>query len=236
MKQLLEYMEEMTVVEIKKIIHSKRKTIALQVCEDTTLLVRAPFGVGEDVIEKVILKHQKWLENKKKEILARDISFTKKEFVNGEGFLLLGKSYRLKIVRDKEINEKLVFRDGYFYLDSKIKNPRRVFIGWYRKEAYKKISERVYWYARKRGFKYNKVKISNAQKCWGSCSHLSNLNFSWRIIMAPMPVIDYVVVHELVHLIEKNHSKSFWNKVRLLLPDYKKHRDWLKKNGYLLKI
>jgi predicted metal-dependent hydrolase len=229
-------MGEMRLVDIKKIIHSKRKTIALQVCEDTTLLVRAPFGVGEDVIEKVILKHQKWLENKKKEILARDISFTKKEFVNGEGFLFLGKSYRLKIVEDNGIDNKLLFKDSYFYLKGVVKNPRETFIGWYKKEAYQKISERVDWYAQKRGFKYNQVKISNAQKRWGSCSHLGNLNFSWRLIMAPMPVIDYVVVHELVHLIEKNHSKSFWNKVRLLLPDYKKQREWLKKNGYLLKI
>ncbi|MDD3657095.1 MAG: SprT family zinc-dependent metalloprotease [Atribacterota bacterium] len=219
-----------------KIIRSKRNTIALQVCEDATLLVRAPLGVGDDVIRKFILKHHKWIENKQAEILARNLSFTKKEFVNGEGFFYLGKSYCMKIVKEKNINDKLVFKDRYFYLNKKIKNPRKVFIDWYKKKAYQRISERVDWYAQRRGFQYNKVKISNAQKRWGSCSNSGNLNFTWRLIMAPMSVIDYVVVHELVHISEKNHSRSFWNKVHLLLLDYKKQREWFKKNGYLLQL
>jgi hypothetical protein len=219
-----------------KIIRSKRNTIALQVCEDATLLVRAPLGVGDDVIRKLILKHHKWIEDKQAEILARNLSFTKKEFVNGEDFFYLGKSYCMKIVKEKNINDKLVFKDRYFYLNEKIKNPRKVFIDWYKKKAYQRISERVDWYAQKRGFQYNKIKISNAQKRWGSCSNSGNLNFTWRLVMAPMSVIDYVVVHELVHLSEKNHSRSFWNMVHFLLPKYKKQREWLKKNGYLLQL
>lgn len=74
-------------MNINKIIRSKRKTIALQIYDDTTLIVRSPFGVGYDVIERFITKHHKWLENKKNELLSRDLRFTKKEFINGEGFL-----------------------------------------------------------------------------------------------------------------------------------------------------
>ncbi len=235
LKLLFEFIGE-NPMNIKKIIRSRRKTIALQVCNDATLIVKAPFGVRNDVIEKIVLKHHKWLEKKKKEILSRDLRFIKKEYVNEESFLFLGKYYRLKLVKVHETEDELVLQDGCFYLRGDVVNPKEVFIVWYKKAAYEKISQRVYWYAQKRGLKYNQVKISNAQKRWGSCTHLDNLNFSWRLVMAPLPVIDYVVVHELVHLIEKNHSKSFWNKVRLLMPDYKSRRNWLRKNEYLLSL
>ena len=113
---------------------------------------------------------------------------------------------------------------------------KEIFVNWYKERAHEKISERVRMYSSMRGFSYNKINITNAKKRWASCSHKRNLNFSWRLIMAPLPVIDYVVVHELVHLEEKNHSKNFWNKVKMLIPDYQKHKEWLKKNGHLLRI
>ena len=157
----------------------------------------------------------------------RDPKFSPKEFVNGEGFLYLGRYYRLKIVDDQEV--PLEFENGFYLSRNALPQARKVFIEWYKKMAYKKISERVRWYAQKRGFKYNKVNITNAQKRWGSSSSNRNLNFPWRLIMAPLPVIDYVVIHELVHLEEKNHTKLFWNKVKMLMPDYEKYKDWLKK-------
>jgi len=164
----------------------------------------------------------------------RDPKFSPKEFVNGEGFLYLGRYYRLKIVDDQEV--PLEFENGFYLSRNALPQAREVFIEWYKKMAYKKISERVRWYAQKRGFKYNKINITNAQKRWGSSSSNRNLNFPWRLIMAPLPVIDYVVIHELVHLEEKNHTKLFWNKVKMLMPDYEKYKDWLKENSYLLRL
>jgi predicted metal-dependent hydrolase len=104
------------------------------------------------------------------------------------------------------------------------------------RRAYEIISQRVRGYAQKRGFKYNKINITNAQKRWGSCSRQGNLCFTWRLILAPLPIVDSVVVHELTHLEVKNHSKAFWNKVRSLDPKYKEHKNWLKNNGYLLRL
>lgn len=223
-------------MQIKKIIRSSRKTIMLQVCDDATLIVKAPLGVGNDVIKKAVLKHSKWLENKKKEILSRDMQFPQKKFVHGESFFYLGNLYRLKLIQPEKLAKRLILQGEYFYLREGVKNPREIFIAWYKQAAYEKICQRVIWYTQKRGFKYKQIKISNAQKRWASCSHLGNLNFSWRLVMAPPPVIDYVVIHELVHLTEKNHSRAFWNKVRLLMPEYKQHQNWLKKNGYLLTL
>lgn len=221
-------------IKIEKIIRSKRKTIALQFTDEATLIIRAPFDVSEDIINEVVIKHKDWIEKKKKEIESRDPKYSPKEFVNGEGFLYLGRYYKLKIVDNQNI--PLRFENGFYLSKKAIPYAREIFIKWYRERAYEKIKERVELYAKKGGFKYNKINITNAQKRWASCSFKKNLNFSWRLIMAPINVIDYVIVHELVHLKEKNHTHSFWKKVKTILPDYEKHKEWLKKNGYLLRI
>jgi len=223
-----------TGVQIDKIIRTKRKTIALQVTDDAKLVVRAPFNADDDTIIEIVLKHRRWIEEKKKEIEARDPKLSRKEFVDGEGFLYLGRYYKLNIVDDQ--SEPLKF-EGAFYLSRYVlPHAQETFMQWYKNKALEKISERAGLYAKKRGFKYNKIKITNAQKRWGSCSFKGNLNFSWRLIMAPLPVLDYVVIHEHVHLEERNHAKSFWDKVKTLMPDYEIHSNWLLKNGYLLNL
>jgi len=221
-------------IKIEKIIRTKRKTIALQITDNATLVIKAPFDVSDEIINKIIIKHKDWIEKKKKEIEARDPKYSPKEFVNGEGFLYLGRYYKLKIVEDQDI--PLKFNNGFYLSRKYLPHAKEIFIEWYKKKAYEKLSERVEFYSKKGGFKYNKINITNAQKRWASCSPKNNLNFSWRLIMAPIGVIDYVVVHELVHLEEKNHSKEFWRKVKVLLPQYEKYERWLKKYGHLLRL
>ncbi|MBE8540158.1 YgjP-like metallopeptidase domain-containing protein [Geoglobus acetivorans] len=228
------YTENKADILIDELIKTRRKTISLQITDEGKLIVRAPVNASDEAIWNTILKHRDWIERKRKEILSRDPKASKKEFVNGEGFLYLGKYYKLRIVEGQKEPLKL---DNEFLLSKEyLPIAKEVFVNWYREKAYEKITERVEWYAKIRGFDYNKVNITNAQKRWASCSHKRNLNFSWRLIMAPLPVIDYVVVHELVHLEEKNHSKTFWNKVKMLMPNYEKHKEWLKKNGHLLRL
>jgi len=222
-------------IKIDSVIKTKRKTIALQITDDATLVVRAPFYVSEQTIKDVVIKHKDWIERKKKDILSRDPKFAEKEFVNGEGFLYLGEYYKLNIVNKQ--NAPLLFNNNTFsLLRDHLPVARDLFINWYKEKAYEKISERVEWYAKKRGFVYNKINITDANQRWGSCSPKGNLNFSWRLIMAPLSVVDYVVVHELVHLEERNHTKFFWTKVKMLIPEYEKYKQWLKENGYLLRL
>jgi len=201
---------------------------------DAALIVMAPFHASEEVINKVFLKYKERLEKTQKEVQLRNLKFNKKEFVNGERFLYLGNYYHLKLVDNREI--LLNFENEFFLSKKYLPYAKNIFIIWYKRRAYETISQRVRLYAQKRGFEYNKINITNAQKRWGSCSHQGNLSFSWRLIMAPLPIIDSVVVHELVHLEVKNHSKAFWNKVGSLDPEYKEHKDWLKNNGYLLRV
>ncbi len=218
---------------IDEIIRSRRKTIALQVSHDARLIVRVPFSTSEKLIRKIIYEKRSWILKKQEEAKGKYKKVYSKEFVNGEGFLFLGNSYKLYVVDNVEFS--LIFNNENFFLSRKFLNKaKEIFIKWYKKQAYKNFSERIAIYSKISGINYDKLKITNARKRWGSCSSNGNLNFTWRLIMAPLQVIDYVIVHELVHIKERNHSKNFWNKVRIILPYYETQKKWLKKNGHLL--
>lgn len=224
----------MTKIRIDKIIRSKRRTIALEVARDATLIVRAPYSTPFDFIERVVFKKRFWIKEKQEFVRDRYERITPKEFVSGEGFLYLGNMYKLEFIEDLDM--PIVFNNGFKIERRNYDIAKEILIGWYKEQAYKKISERVNWHSSLSGLKYHKIKLSDAQKRWGSCSSMGNLNFSWRLIMAPLRVIDYVVVHELAHLEEKNHSKRFWNKIKIMQPDYEQYKDWLKQNRHLIVI
>ena len=222
-------------IEIEKIIRTKRrKNITLQITDNATLIVKAPYRTDNKTIEKIVYKHKNWIIRKKREIEEKIAKSPPKQFINNEKFLYLGTFYKLNIVDNQK--KPLKFNNGFYISKNVLPQAKEVFISWYKKKAYEKISEKIEWYVQKYGFEYRKIGITNAKHRWGSCSFFGNLNFPWRLIMAPISVIDYVIVHELTHLEIKNHSKAFWDKVELLMPEYKKQVDWLRENGYLLKL
>jgi predicted metal-dependent hydrolase len=107
---------------------------------------------------------------------------------------------------------------------------------WYQKEALEIFFDRIRVYSEITGWKCNKLQLSNAKKQWGVCDNNNNIKLNWRLIMAPLTIIDYVVIHELAHTVEPNHSKRFWEKVAGIMPDYKIKRQWLKDNSKYLNI
>jgi len=218
---------------IKQIIRSNRRTLALQIAPDASLIVRAPKKVSEATIVTFVQKKIKWILHHQK--LARESyrPSVKREFVDGEGFLYLGDRHPLFVIQD--ITQPLVFHEKKFLLsESFLPDAKQLFEQWYRKQAYEVIKDRVRLYAETVGLSFTRISITGARKRWGSCGPKKTLNFSWRLIMAPMKVVDYVIVHELVHLEERNHSRKFWEKVRLLFPDYQHAEKWLKANSWLL--
>lgn len=107
----------------------------------------------------------------------------------------------------------------------------------YRKKAREQLVKKTAFYSRIMNVTYEKIFIKDQKTCWGSCSRQGNLNFNWRLILMPEEILDYVVVHELAHRKQLNHSPEFWKLVEKVLPDYKLRRQWLKKNGsYFIKI
>ncbi|MFH1562360.1 MAG: SprT family zinc-dependent metalloprotease [Nitrospirota bacterium] len=229
----------MTNIKIDQIIRSKRKTLSLEITSDARLIVRAPKTTPLGFIEKLILKKWLWIQDKQKSVKEKCSQTQPKKFVHGERFLYLGNIYRLYIVDEDTLplsGEPVRFDEEFRLSRAYLFKARELFSNWYRKQAYQKIKERVDWYSHLFRLEYNKFGITNAQKRWGSCSAKNNLHFSWRLIMAPLSVIDYVVIHELAHIKEKNHSKRFWDKVRIMIPDYQESKRWLRENGHLLGI
>jgi len=218
---------------IKQIIRSNRRTLALQIAPDASLIVRAPKKVSEATIFTFVQKKLKWILHHQK--LARESyrPSVKREFVDGEGFLYLGDWHNLCVIRD--VTQPLVVNEKKFLLsESFLPDAKQLFEQWYRKKACEVIKDRVRRYAETAGLSFKRITITGARKRWGSCGPKGTLNFSWRLIMAPMKVVDYVVAHELAHLEERNHSRKFREKVRLLFPDYQPAENWLKANSWLL--
>jgi len=221
-------------VKIDQIIRTKRKSIALIVEPDGRLVVRAPMRISDADIKHLVKQKERWIREKQKQVKDKSTQSTQKVYKDGEEFLYLGKSYQLKIVAD--LNPALVLSRKFYLSRRALPKAEIVFTEWYREQARAVISERVKLYAARHGFKYRKIRITSARTRWGSCSSMGNLNFTWRLVMAPPEVIDYVVVHELAHLRVNNHSKEFWKQVERIMPDYKQRLKWLKENGRKLTL
>lgn len=221
-------------IKIDKIIRTKRRSIALIIQQDGSLLVRAPIRASDRTIRAFVEKKAGWIQSKQALVKSVYPQAVEKKYVNGESFWYLGILYPLEIV--DRANQPIEFHERFLLDRSVLPKAQWYFTQWYKEQAFQIISERVREYADKNGFIYRQVKITSAQRRWGSCSAKGSLCFSWRLVMAPLHVIDYVVVHELAHLKEKNHGKTFWAKVCALMPDYKQKIEWLKINGHVLSI
>lgn len=221
-------------IKIEKIIRSNRKTIALVVTPEATLVVRAPMKTSLSYIESLVQKKRLWIESKQEFCQRNSQKYFPKEFVNGEGFWYLGREYKLEIVENQEI--PILLENTLKIARECLPLAKKCLVQWYKQMAFYKISQRAKRYAKETGLSYKSIRITDAQKRWGSCGRKGTLNFSWRLIMSPMKILDYVVVHELAHLEEPNHSPKFWNKVKVLLPDYQERQEWLKENGNRLRV
>lgn len=225
-----------------RIIRSKRKTIALIIDPEEGLLVRAPERITDRQIEQIVRQKSNWII-KKQEKLKRIKPVVEREFINGENLPFLGELYEIEVMESGETKSVTVsLEDGIFLIkvpqdlkgDNRKEEIKRKLVEWYKKEARIKYKEGVELYRKKLGVSYNKIFIRDQKTRWGSCSSKGNLNFNWRLIMAPLSIMDYIVVHELAHLIYPNHSKDFWKLVESFIPDFKKKKEWLRVNGYRL--
>lgn len=149
----------------------------------------------------------------------------------GDSFPYLGRDYRLSC---SEAADEIILRDGCLLFPAGCKNRKDALIQWYRKQAKVLLTERTDSLALQYGLAFTSVKITGAAKRWGSCSRQGAINYSWRLVMCPMNVIDYVVVHELVHTVHHNHSKEFWAAVKAIMPDYDSHKRWLRDHRCLM--
>jgi predicted metal-dependent hydrolase len=220
-------------IPVEKIIRSRRRTLSLEVTPAATLIVRAPLKASSAYIEEMIRQKSSWILRKQDEMKRRPLSPCH-EYTEGELFLFLGRSYPLHIVEGGsmtiERSDKLCVSHTFM---PRIRNQLK---RWYMEEARKELQARCIWFSMKTGLTPASIRITDARKRWGSCTHTGSINFSWRLVQAPPEIVDYVVVHELVHIDQPDHSKKFWGKVRKIMPDYERRRKWLHDNERLLGI
>jgi predicted metal-dependent hydrolase len=225
----------MSTISIDKLIRSSRRSIGIEIGKDASLIVRAPKNTPMETIEKAVSEKERWIREKQQLMRDRLQSIPDRKFESGETLLLLGKEYPLLV--SENAMPHVSFSGYKFVLRKRYQGQaRRLFFIWYRKKASEIIPPRVEHYARLHSISYRKVNISWAAGRWGSASSQGALNFSWRLAMAPMMVIDYVVVHELAHILEPNHSRRFWDRVAEMYPNYQRARQWIADNGHLLTL
>ena len=218
-----------------EVVRSKRKTSVLHIVGDE-LQIRVPNRVRDRKIVEILETKERWIRNKVIQLQNQRIT-NKREFISGESFSLFGRNLYLKVLEGGKVGTQLI--DDYLITTvrtSEIGDLRKSRIKtylekWYIHEAYQKLEEKVMRYSKIIRVSPREIKVRNYKTRWGSCDNKGRLTFNFHLIKAPHEIVDYVVIHELCHMIQPNHSKFFWNEVARFDPSFKNHKKWLKLNG-----
>lgn len=218
-----------------QVIRSRRATADIVIERDGSIVVRAPETIPDERIEDMVEAKRLWIYKNLAE--WRDLNATRvlREYKNGEGFLYLGRSYRLLLVAEQ--NEPLLLKNGRFSLRrdlvdaGSIAAAQSAFRDYYIARGQERISRRVNYYAPKVGVTPRALSVRELGNRWATCSPTGDLAFHWKCMMAPQTIIDYIVVHELCHFHHLDHTDAFWNEVDKVIPNYGERKEWLRKNG-----
>jgi hypothetical protein len=218
-----------------EVVRSRRSTADIVVERNGKIVVRAPAALPDERIEDIIEAKRYWIYKTLAE--WRDLNATRvlREFRNGEGFLYLGRSYRLLLVATQE--QPVDLKDGRFCLRrdvvdrGDVEAAQAAFRDYYVLRGQQRIAQRVNYYSPKAGVQPKGLDVRDLGYRWASCSARGKIAFHWKCMMAPPKIIDYIVVHELCHMHRGDHTAAFWNEVDKILPDYEERKEWLRKNG-----
>jgi hypothetical protein len=219
---------------------SRRRTVQISVQAPGKVVVTAPSGRSDKELLDAVSRKARWITQKLYMMKSMRSQPVVREFVSGESLLYLGRNYRLALLLDPNVKKPVIsLTKGVFSITTKTSDRdylRPLMIDWYKHKADLKIRERIKYFAAKTGVTPKSVAIKEQKKRWGSCTSTGILYFNWRSILAPAHILDYIVAHELCHLIEKSHSSRFWAMLRAVMPDYEVRKQWLKENGVKLDV
>ena len=221
-------------IDIKRTLTLEK--IAIKV-KGGKVTIKVPFFINNNLIEQLVNKKLSWIK-KQLNIQSNFVQFEKKLYVNDEKFLYLGKYYKLKIIKNKKYSVNI---EGDF-LQVNVKNElnklkiKKLLKEWFYEKSLIYFKKETHNCAKKNHLKINSVKVREYKARWGSCSNKGDISFNWRLIMAPPKIIEYVIIHELMHIKEHNHSPKYWNYVKSLYPNINEAKEWLMYNGQTLNI
>lgn len=222
-------------IEYQLLPGSDRQTTDIVIERSGVITVRPPKRLSPEQVDETVLSKRMWIYRNIAE--WRDLNAVRvtREWVSGESFLYLGSSYRLQLVQEQD--EPLKLKDGRFCLLRSIvgtggaEAAHQAFETFYKDKGLPRIKKRIAYFASKVGVSAGTVQIKDIGYRWASCMTSGDLHFHWKCMMAPLTIIDYIVVHELCHIHHRDHSEAFWNEVDKVLPDYRERKEWLRVRG-----
>ena len=218
-----------------QIIQSNRRSLSMEVTEKGEVIARVPYGLSTREVERFLKSRQRWLYTRVK--AARQNSQAASNYETGRRLLYLGQP--LELIVEQGSRSEVVLSEQQLIV--KIPSHKKEMVqelleAWYRMQARVLLTAMTEHFAKEMRLQVNKIFIKDQKTRWGSCSSNHNINYNYRLIMAPMEVIEYVVIHELCHLIHMNHSKDFWYEVEKRQPTYRSNRQWLKEHQSELRL
>lgn len=215
------------------LIRTNRRSLSLSISKNGELVVRAPRKLSMQYILTFIKEKEKWINEKKKEILNN--SFNNKPFLNYEYFLFCGKKF--KRVEQRGI-KKIELTENEFVLPVINDESKMIILAsnWYINQSKTILENRVEYFANLMQINYSKIVVMNNKRRWGACTQNGVIKFNFRIVMLPHKAIDYIIIHELTHLLEFNHSPAFYKIIESIMPDYKSAKNELKKYDFVLSL
>lgn len=214
----------------------RRRTIAFQMENPSSLKITAPVRASLSSIRAIIQKQSGWIKRRLAEFQKLAVGQPVRRansFYDGASIIYLGHAYALSVTHDlgqpqgcRLLPRRLIVNLHADRLTGKdLQDELRLEIMlWLKKRAKAKFQRRMDWWAQHLGVSYRKLMVANAERRWGSCNVQNVIRLNWRLILAPLPILDYVVVHELCHVLNKNHGPRFWGQVASVMPDYKLRR------------
>jgi len=202
----------------------------LEVRPQSGLAVVIPRSYDVSRIPELLNEKRRWILDKLAKLGHINLPSAGARIKSGDTIPYLGRNLRVVRRKNSRQNDSIQVKGKSLVvsLNSTGVSLRLILESWYRREAEKLIRKRVDDLSRKVGVKFGRLTIRGAKTRWGSCSQKGNLNFNWKLLMVPEPIIDYVIIHELAHLKEMNHSKKFWHLVGQHCPEWRRYRKWLK--------
>ncbi len=220
-------------IEPKEIIRTNRKSLSLTINEQGELIVHAPKYMPMYEILNFIEKKEDWITKKSESI--KSLLTKNKNILEYNEIFFLGKRY--KVVETKGIDEPYITKESILIDVCKTKTKKqKILRDWYIQNIDNILMPRVQQLIEFMKQKTKSIKIINSKAKWGMCDNKKNLYYNWKLLMLSPEIIDYVIIHEIAHLIELNHSKKFWQIVGAVLPNYKHYKEVTNKCGFLIKL
>jgi predicted metal-dependent hydrolase len=224
-------------IEIK---YKTQKSIRITIDQYENVEVHVPRGTPDEKVIELIERNWDSIQEKIAELNDRLNGPQQKVYEHGENFLYLGKSYPIKIMQDINIKkDKVLFEGENLHIHVKQHDDeivKKALKRFYYKQCKAIVEKRIKIYQSHFKMKPRSITISDSKTTWGTCDSKLQLTFNWRLAMAPLHVIDYVVVHEMCHMVHLNHDRSFWRLVGKIMPDYKEQEDWLAQSNWKMTV